>query len=162
MSGLALHDGGTGPRCLGAVMTVFLLSLSVVPGAVGSESAERVSSEAKALVDVYERQQELLVAATREWGADGAERRKLRESMATLQKNLEQVKLNLASAIEALEATAARVPESGVLEKLGRIEAAVSEVGERLRARWQREHLAREREREQREREAGERARGKR
>jgi hypothetical protein len=141
-------------------MAVFLLSLSAVPDAVGSEAAERVSSEAKALVDAYERQEELLVAATREWGADGAERRKLRESMATLQKNFELAKLNLTSALEALEAAAARVPESGVLEKPGRIEAAVSEVGERLRARWQREHLAREREREQREREAAERARG--
>jgi hypothetical protein len=70
------------------------------------------------------------------------------------------VKLDLALAIEALGATAARVPESGVLEKLARIETAVSEVRERLSARWQREHAAREREREQREREAAARARG--
>jgi hypothetical protein len=125
-----------------------------------ADVAERVPSETKALVDMYERQDELLVAAMREWGADGAERRKLRESLATLQKNLERVELNLASAIGAVEATAARVPESGVLEKLGRIETGVSEVGERLKARWQREHTARERERQQREREAAERARG--
>jgi hypothetical protein len=218
-----MHDGGTGQRCLGALIAAFLLSLSSVPGAVASEwdtmrerqrdtlraaegriaeieskeragpadrekladkitrdriarvrvslksggesrrladAAERVSREAKALVDVYEGQDELLVAVTREWGANGAERRKLRESRATLQRQLEVVKLDLALAIEALGATAARVPESGVLEKLARIETAVSEVRERLSARWQREHAAREREREQREREAAARARG--
>ena len=40
------------------------------------------------------------------------------------------------------------------------IEAAVSEGSERLKARWQLEQAARERESKQREREAAERARG--
>ena len=53
-----------------------------------------------------------------------------------------------------------RVKPSDVLEKATRIEAAVREAGERLRARWQLEQAARERERQQREREAAERARG--
>ena len=92
-----------------------------------------------------------------EWGAQGAERKKLREAMATLQKNLERVNANLA---RAAEATTPPVEQSGVLEKAARIEAAASEARERLRARWQREQAAREREREQREREAAERGRG--
>ena len=50
--------------------------------------------------------------------------------------------------------------QSGVLEKVARIEAGASETRERLSARWERERAVREREREQREREAGERARG--
>jgi hypothetical protein len=124
------------------------------------DAAERGSKEAKALVDVYEGQDELVVAVTREWGANGAERRKLREARATLQRELELIKRNLALAIEALGATAARVPESGILERLARSETAASEVGERLSARWQREYAAREREREQREREAAARERG--
>jgi hypothetical protein len=124
------------------------------------DAVERASSEAKALLDVYESQDELLASVTRAWGPDGAERRKLRESIARLQKNLEDAKLNLAMATEALGATAARVPESGMLEKIAGIEAALGEVDERRRVRWQREHAMRERERELRERGAAERARG--
>jgi hypothetical protein len=48
-----------------------------------------------------------------------------------------------------------RVPESGVLQKVARMEAEAKE-----RARWQREQAARERERQQRAREAAERERG--
>ena len=101
-----------------------------------------------------------LAAVGREWGPSGAERQKLAESRAALQKNLELADASLTAAIEALEATAARVPESDVPAALARIEAAASEAGERLSARWQREHAAREREREQRERELGQRERG--
>jgi hypothetical protein len=92
-----------------------------------------------------------------EWGPEGAERKKLREAMAMLQKNLERTSANLA---RAAAATTMHVEASDVLEKMARIEAAESEAGERLRARWQREQAAREREREQREREAAARARG--
>jgi len=48
-----------------------------------------------------------------------------------------------------------RVPRSGVLEKVARIEAA-----EKERTRWLREQAALERERQQRERAAAERERG--
>jgi hypothetical protein len=92
-----------------------------------------------------------------EWGPEGAERKKLREAMAMLQKNRERTSANLA---RAAAATTMHVEASDVLEKMARIEAAESEAGERLRARWQREQAAREREREQREREAAARARG--
>src|SRR4030095_4651154 len=54
---------------------------------------------------------------------------------------------NLATAIEVAETTTMRVPQSGVLEKVARIEAEAKE-----RAGWQHERAARERERQQRER----------
>jgi len=120
-----------------------------------ADTAEQASSEAIALVDVYREQSEHLGIVTGAWGAEGAERKKLRDAMTTLQKSLERITANLAGAAEAAGATAARVQESGVVEKVARIE----EAGERLRARWQRERAAQERQREQREREAAERAR---
>jgi 23S rRNA pseudoU1915 N3-methylase RlmH len=123
-----------------------------------ADTAEQASSEAMALVDVYREQSEHLDIVTREWGAEGVERKKLRDAMTAWQKSLERVNANLAGAAEAAGATIARVQESGVLEKVARIEEA-SEAGERLRARWQRERAAQERQREQREREAAERAR---
>ena len=101
-----------------------------------------------------------LAAAEREWGPNGAERRKLAESGAALQRNLELTDKTMTAAIERLELAASRVPESDVPAALARIEAAADEVGERLSARWQREHATREREREQRERELGQRERG--
>ena len=134
---------------LGALTAIAFLLLEAVAGAAASDSGPMPEAE-------------LLLAATREWGTDGTERKKLRESMATLQKNLERVRRNLEAASEALDATTARVAESGVLAKLDRIEPAMGEARERVRARWELEHLARAREREQREREAAERARMKR
>jgi hypothetical protein len=130
----ARQAAGCGP--LRALLAGVLLSLGTAAGAVAGDTD--------------------LMA---EWGEDGAKRKQLRESMVALQKNLEVINRNLASAVEVVEATAARVPESGVLEKLARIEAAVGEYRERLSARWQREHAARERERTQRERETEERLR---
>jgi hypothetical protein len=120
-----------------------------------ADTAEQASSEAMALVDVYREQSKHLDIVTGEWGAQGAERKKLRDAITALQKSLERINANLAGAAEAARATTARVQESGVLEKVARIE----EAGERLRARWQRERAAQERQREQREREAAERAR---
>ena len=125
-----------------------------------ADLAEKASGDAKALVDVYKGQSEHLGIVTGEWGANGAERKKLREAIAALQKNLELISANLAMAAEAAGSMKIRVQESGVLEKVARIEAVVSEARERLSARWEHERAAREREREQREREAGERARG--
>jgi hypothetical protein len=123
-----------------------------------ADTVEKASSEAMALVDVSREQSENLDIVTGEWGADGAERKKLRDAMAALQKNLERTNASLAGVAEAAGATTKRVEQSGVPEKLARIEEA-SEAGERLRARWQRERAAWERQREQREREAAERAR---
>ena len=90
-----------------------------------------------------------------EWRADGAERRKLRESLAALQKQLERANASLGSAIEVAETTATRVPRSGVVEKVARIEAEA-----KARANWQREQDRLERERQQRERDAAQRDRG--
>jgi hypothetical protein len=120
-----------------------------------ADAAEQASSAAVPLVDVYREQSEQLDIVTGEWGAEGAERKKLRDAIATLQKSFERINANLAGAAEVAGATTARVQESGVLEKVTRIE----EAGERLRARWLRERALQERLREQREREAAERAR---
>jgi hypothetical protein len=122
-----------------------------------ADAAEKASGDVRALTDLSREQGEYLDVVTSEWGADGAERKKQREAMATAQKNLERVNANLA---RAPKATTAGVKPSDLLEKTARIEAAVSETSERLKARWQLEQAARERESKQREREAGERARG--
>jgi hypothetical protein len=120
-----------------------------------ANTAERAARDAKALIDVSREQGEYLDIVMSEWRADGTERRKLREAIATLPKNLEHANARLAKAIEVAEATTRRVPESGLPEKAGRIEAA-----EKERARWLREQAALERERQQRERTAAERERG--
>jgi hypothetical protein len=120
-----------------------------------AETLEKASGDARALIDVHREQGAYLDVVISEWGTDGAERKKLRESIGTLQKNLESANASLARAIEAAHATARRVPESGLPEKAGRIEAA-----EKERARWLREQAALERERQQRERGAAERERG--
>jgi hypothetical protein len=134
-------------------------------GSVGAtqrlaELAEKASGDAKALVDLYKGQSEHLDVVTGEWGADGTERKRLREAITALQKNLDLARTNLAMATEAAGAMMTRVEQSGVLEKVARMEAVASEARERLSARWEHERAAREREREQREREAAERARG--
>jgi len=119
-----------------------------------ADAAERASDDARALGDVYREQGEYLDIVMSEWRTEGAERRKLRESMATLQKSLERANANVSGAIGVAETTTMRVRQSGVLEKVARMEAE-----EKARARWQREQAARERERQQREREAAERER---
>jgi len=126
-----------------------------------TELAEKASPDGKALLDVYRGQSEYLDVVTREWGADGTERKKLREAITAMQKNLALIDTHLGTVAEAAAAMKTGVQQSGgALEKVARIEAGASEARERLSARWERERLMREREREQREREAGERARG--
>lgn len=121
-----------------------------------ADTAERASSgDARALIDVYRGHGEHLDLVMSEWRAEGVERKKLRESIAILSKNLARANANLTRAIEVAETTTMRVPQSGVLEKVARMEAEAKE-----RARWQVEQAARERERQQREREAAERQRG--
>jgi len=120
-----------------------------------AETAEKAPGDARSLIDVSREQGEYLDIVIGEWGTEGVERKKLRESIATLQKNLESTNANLARAIEDAETTTTRVPRSGVLEKVARIEAA-----EKERARWLREQATLERERQQRERGAAERERG--
>jgi len=120
-----------------------------------AETAEKASGAPRALIDVSREQGEYTDIVIGEWGTEGAERKKLRESIATLQKNLESANASLARAIEVAEATTRRVPESGLPEKAGRIEAAQKE-----RARWLREQATLERERQLRERSAAERERG--
>lgn len=120
-----------------------------------ANTAERASRDARALIDVSREQSEYLDIVVSPWRAEGKERRKLRESLATAPKNLEQASASLARAIEVAEATTRHVQESGLPEKAGRIEAA-----EKERTRWLREQAALERERQLRERSAAERERG--
>jgi hypothetical protein len=119
------------------------------------QAAERAPGGASALTGLYREQSEYLNAVTSEWGAEGAERKKLRDAMATAEKSFERANAGLAKAARA----AAGVAPSDLLEQTGQIEAAVDEAAERLRARWQLEQAARERDAKQREREAAERAR---
>jgi hypothetical protein len=98
--------------------------------------------------------QKILDIATSEWKADGVERRKLRESLTTLEKNLLRATASMARALKVAETTAMSLPHSGVPEKLARLEET-----EKERARWLREQAARDRERQQKEREAAERER---
>lgn len=98
--------------------------------------------------------QKILDIATSEWKADGVERRKLRESLTTLEKNLTRATASMARALKVAETTAMSLPHSGVPEKLARLEET-----EKERARWLREQAARDRERQQKEREAAERER---
>jgi hypothetical protein len=119
------------------------------------QAAERASDDASALADLYREQSEYLDSVTSEWRAEGAGRKKLREAMALSQKNFENAVASLANAAKAAEG----VTPSDVLGRAARIEAAMNEAAERLRARWQLEQAAREREAREREREAAERAR---
>jgi hypothetical protein len=99
--------------------------------------------------------QKILDIATSEWKADGVERRKLRESLTTVEKNLTRATASMARALKVAETTAMSLPHSGVPEKLARLEET-----EKERARWLREQAVRDRERQQKEREAAERERG--
>ena len=122
-----------------------------------ADGADRASRDAGALSDLSREQTEYLEIVMSEWGTDGGERKKLREALALLPKNIERVTASLS---RAAEETPARLEDSEVLEKVTRIEASVTEAGDRIRTRALREQAARDREREQREREAAERARG--
>ena len=62
--------------------------------------------------------------------------------MAAVQKNLERANANMVKAAKA--ATSSSAQSSDVLEKATRIDAAVTEAGDRFRARWQLEQAARE------------------
>ena len=115
--------------------------------------ADRHAQEREARAD--QEQQKILDTATSEWKADGVERRKLRESLTTLEKNLTRATASMARALKVAETTAMSLPHSGVPEKLARLEEI-----EKERARWLREQAARDRERQQKEREAAERERG--
>jgi hypothetical protein len=119
------------------------------------QAADKASGDASALPDLYREQSEYLNVVTSDWGAEGAERKKLREALAISQKNLERANASLANAAKATEAVA----PSDVLDKAAQIETTVNDAAERLRARWQLEQAARERDAKLREREAAERAR---
>ncbi len=120
-----------------------------------AEAAEKATGDPRALGDLSREQSKYLDAAASDWGAEGAERKRLRDNTAAAQKNLERVSAGLTRSAKALEGVRA----AEAREKAARIEASVNEAADRLRARWQLEQATRERETKQREREAAERAR---
>ena len=122
-----------------------LLLLVAVADGHAQEREARADQERQKILDI----------ATSEWKADGVERRKLRESLATLEKNLTRATASMARALKIAETTTMSLPHSGVPEKLARLEET-----EKERARWLREQAVRDRERQQKEREAAERERG--
>jgi len=137
---------------------VAALRASVKGGGTGkspADAAERAAGDPKALADLSRDHAKYLDAATSDWGAEGAERKRLRESVSATQKNMERINASLTRSSKSM----ANVTSSDALEKATRIDAAMTEAGDRLRARWQIEQAARERETKQREREAAERAR---
>jgi hypothetical protein len=121
-----------------------------------ADAADTAAGDARAFSGLTRDQGEYLDAVVRDWGAEGGERRKQREATATLQKNLERASASLRKAAAA----PVDVKPSELLHRTAGIEAAVTEAGDRLRARWQLQQAAREREGREREREASERARG--
>jgi hypothetical protein len=146
---------------LRALAVGLLLSLIAIPDARAGEwetlrenheRALRTHARRIAEIETRERGTESVMS---EWRADGAERRKLRESFGTVQRNLERAHASLGTAIEVAESTATRVPGSGVGQKVARIEAEA-----KAKASWQREQDRLERERQQRERETAQRERG--
>jgi hypothetical protein len=120
-----------------------------------AEAADRAAADPKALPEVSRLLGDYLDGAGAEWRADGAERRKLRESLAALQKSLERAGTSFDRATEVAVATKRRVPQSGVPAKIAHMESEA-----KARATWQREQATRDRERLQRERQAAERERG--
>jgi hypothetical protein len=124
-------------------------------GKILADTADKVASDPKALPDLARDSSKYLDTVTSDWGAEGAERKRLREATAASQKNIDRINANLTRAA----GSTANIQAADSLETATRIEAAVNEAGDRLRARWQNEQAARERDAKQREREAAERAR---
>ena len=114
-----------------------------------AEMAEKASTDPRALAELYRMQERYVDRAAREW-RDGAERKKLQEASSLLQRNTEHINSSLTMATGVAETMSTRIRQSGVLEKMARLEAAAKEAEARLAARWERERAAREREREQR------------
>ena len=124
-------------------------------GKVLADAADKATNDPSAMADLSKESSKYLDAAMSVWGAEGPERKRLREAMADAQKNVESINANLTRAAGAT----ATAPAVDALEKAARIEGAVNEAADRLQARWQREQAARARDAQQREREAAERAR---
>jgi len=120
-----------------------------------ADAAETAAEDPKALADLSRDHAEYVDAAISDWSADGPERKRARDATAAAQKNLERIDAGL----NRSAGSTANVTSLPALETAKRIEAAVNEAANRLRARWQLEQAARERETKLREREAGERAR---
>ncbi|SRR6266436_9768347 len=119
-----------------------------------ADTTERASGDARALIDVYREHGDYLDIVMSEWGTEGVERRKLRESIAALQKSLGHANADLRRR--------SRLPRRRPCAYRSRACSRRS-PGSRLRQKSERDGRtsgSRERERQQKEREAAERERG--
>jgi len=123
-------------------------------------AASKVTADVGDVAEMSRAEAAAIERAVGRW-EDGAERQKLREAGTALAKNVSAAQASLAAASETMEALIQSVDQSGVAPKLARIEDAVKEAGDRIRARWQQQQAALDRERVRREREAAERARSR-
>ena len=128
------------------------------PGQKLAAMAEQAGTDPRALVGFYRAHEAYVARTLGEW-RDGPERTALQEAGRELQRSAERAGAELRAATDATSSVEIRMRHSGVLGKVGRLDAAAKEAGMRLAGRWERERATREREKEQREREAGERAR---
>ena len=128
------------------------------PGQKLAARAKEAGTDPRALAGLYRAHEEYVTRTLGEW-RDGPERTALREAGRELQRSTERAAAELRAATDAARSAEIRMRHSGVLGKVGHLEAAAKEAGMRLAGRWERERAMRERAKEQREREAGERAR---
>jgi hypothetical protein len=119
-----------------------------------ADTTERASGDARALIDVYREHGDYLDIVMSEWGTEGVEWRKLRESIAALQKSLGHANADLRRR--------SRLPRRRPCACRSRACSRRS-PGSRPRQKSERDGRtsgSRERERQQKEREAAERERG--
>ena len=119
-----------------------------------ADTTESASGDARALIDVYREHGDYLDIVMSEWGTEGVERRKLRESIAALQKSLGHANADLRRR--------SRLPRRRPCACRSRACSRRS-PGSRPTQKSKRDGRtsgSRERERQQKEREAAERERG--
>ena len=155
-----MREGRCNARWSSLPVALAMSCLLSAGAAAQSDSRARSAGATTAQADPYAAEAELIESALSRW-KDGTERQKLRAAQRTLTKNLAEAQASLTAAGDAVAAMDASVERSGIVPRLGRIEAEVTEAQDRLRARWERDQAARDRERQQREREAAERARSR-
>src|SRR5262249_61844058 len=64
-------------------------------GKVLADAADKAANDQSAMADLSRESSKYLDAALSDWGAEGPERKRLREAMADAQKNVESINANL-------------------------------------------------------------------
>ena len=84
-----------------------------------ADAAGKASRDAKALGDFRESRASISPSSLIEWGAEGTERRKLREVLAGLSNSLERASASLTRTTEIAETLPRHVSQSGVVRQDG-------------------------------------------